>query len=90
MAKEAVVQVRMDAELKKAVEQLYKSLGTSFAEAVRIFAQQSLVEQGMPFKISKKQNKAFGMLSQYANPELICKEEGAMARAMVEKYGKGN
>ena len=37
MAKEATLQVRMDADLKEQVENLYKNMGTSFAEAVRIF-----------------------------------------------------
>lgn len=49
MAKEATLQVRMDSELKEQVELLYKQLGTSFAEAVRIFARQSVEERGMPF-----------------------------------------
>ncbi|MEZ3435919.1 MAG: type II toxin-antitoxin system RelB/DinJ family antitoxin [Lachnospiraceae bacterium] len=51
MAKEATLQVRMDLELKEQVELLYKQLGTSFAEAVRIFARQSVEEQGMPFSM---------------------------------------
>ena len=51
MAKEATVQIRMDAELKEQVELLYKNLGTSFAEAVRIFAKQSVQENAMPFMI---------------------------------------
>ena len=42
MAMESTLQVRMDSALKAEVEALYKSLGTSFAEAVRIFAQQSI------------------------------------------------
>lgn len=49
MAKEATLQVRMDSELKEQAELLYKQLGTSFAEAVRIFAKQSVEERGMPF-----------------------------------------
>ncbi len=49
MAKEATLQVRMDAELKEQAEILYKQLGTSFAEAVRIFARQSVQEKAMPF-----------------------------------------
>ena len=49
MAKEATLQVRMDADLKRQVEELYKKLGTSFAEAVRIFAKQSIAEEGLPF-----------------------------------------
>ena len=51
MAKEATLQMRMDAELKEEAEQLYKDMGTSLAEAVRIFTRQSVQEQGMPFRI---------------------------------------
>lgn len=49
MAKEATLQVRMDSELKEQVELLYKQMGTSFAEAVRIFAKQSVEDRAMPF-----------------------------------------
>lgn len=51
MAKEATLQVRMDADLKEQAEELYKKLGTSFAEAVRIFARQSVQEKAIPFVI---------------------------------------
>lgn len=54
MAMESTFQVRMDSELKAQVEALYRSLGTSFAEAVRIFAQQSLRDGGMPFRPTLK------------------------------------
>ena len=47
MAMESTLQVRMDSALKTEV-------GTSFAEAVRIFAQQSIREGGMPFTPSLK------------------------------------
>ena len=54
MAMDATVQIRMNSELKAQVEELYHDLGTSFAEAVRIFAQQSLREGGMPFRPALK------------------------------------
>lgn len=54
MSMDATVQVRMNRELKAQVEELYRSLGTSFAEAVRIFAQQSIREGGMPFRPALK------------------------------------
>lgn len=54
MSMDATVQVRMNGELKAQVEELYRSLGTSFAEAVRIFAQQSIREGGMPFRPTLK------------------------------------
>lgn len=86
MAKEAVYQVRMDAEMKEQVEKLYQSMGSSFAEAVRMLAAQSLFEQGLPFKPTVNRGKAFGIASKQANPNLISKEEGAFERAMVNKY----
>ncbi len=49
MAKESVLQVRMDAEVKEQAELLYKRLGTTFAEGVRMFAKQSIAENAMPF-----------------------------------------
>ena len=54
MAMDAICQIRMDGELKTQVEALYRDLGTSFAEAVRIFAQQSVREGRMPFRPSLK------------------------------------
>lgn len=54
MSMDATLQVRMDGQMKNNVEELYRSLGTSFAEAVRIFAQQSLLEGGMPFRPTLK------------------------------------
>lgn len=86
MAKEAVYQVRMDAEMKEQVERLYQRMGSSFADAVRMFAAQSLLEQGMPFKPTASQGRAFGIASARANPNLIPEEKGAFARAMVQKH----
>lgn len=54
MAMDATLQIRMDKEIKSQVEALYRGMGTSFAEAVRIFAQQSLREGGMPFRPTLK------------------------------------
>ncbi|MFR8412027.1 MAG: type II toxin-antitoxin system RelB/DinJ family antitoxin [Butyricicoccus sp.] len=46
MAMDATLQIRIDSAVKEQVEALYRSMGTSFAEAVRMFAQQSLQEGG--------------------------------------------
>ena len=54
MSMDATLQVRMDGQVKSSVEELYRNLGTSFAEAVRIFAQQSLLAGGMPFRPTLK------------------------------------
>ncbi len=54
MSMDATLQVRMNSEVKEQVEELYRGLGTSFAEAVRIFARQSILAGGMPFRPALK------------------------------------
>lgn len=54
MSMDSTLQVRMDSQVKANVEELYRNLGTSFAEAVRIFAKQSLLSGGMPFQPTLK------------------------------------
>lgn len=79
MAMESTLQVRMDKELKNEVEALYRRLGTSFSEAVRIFAQQSLREGGMPFTPSLK------TWDEFSQEEIDAKLKSSMAN-----YQKGN
>lgn len=81
MAKEAILQVRMDSELKEQAELLYKQLGTSFAEAVRIFAKQSIEDKAMPFTMhlsSSGSKRTLGIANgKYVIPDNIdeCNEE---------------
>ena len=77
MAKQAIYQVRMDEEVRDQVETLYRHLGTTFAEAVRIFAVQSIREHGFPFTPSDARGKTFGALASLADPSLIAQESGA-------------
>ena len=88
MAKEATVQVRMDSDMKEKVEALYARMGTTFSEAVRIFAAQSLLVVGMPLAMRAYPNKssAYGRLAKYGNPALREKEGEAFAKAVEEKH----
>ncbi len=72
MAMDATLQIRMNSDLKAEVEELYRNLGTSFAEAVRIFAQQSLREGGMPFRPTLKAWE--NMTAQEVNAKLLRSE----------------
>ena len=57
---EAIVEIPMDAELKRQVENFYQKRGTSFAEAVRRFARQSLREESEPEKTTASR-RSFGI-----------------------------
>ena len=88
--KEAVLQVRVNSMEKESAEKLYKNLGTSLPEAVRIFIKQSLLDEGFPFQpiVNIKNKKScFGILHEYADPKLRMKEKEAFNKAMEEKYG---
>lgn len=80
MAMDATCQIRMDGELKSQVEALYRDLGTSFAEAVRIFAQQSVREGRMPFRPSLK---TWGELSDDEISAVLSKSEQDIAEGRV-------
>ena len=88
MAMESTFQVRMDSELKAQVEALYRSLGTSFAEAVRIFAQQSLRDGGMPFRPTLKTWDE--MTAQEISAKLTKSEADIRDARMKERLAHGN
>ena len=90
MSKEAVIQIRMESELKNSVEELYRSMGTTFVEAVRIFAMQSVKQQAMPFIITNKDNDLAGSLQKYANINLISKEKDIFEKELIKRYAKTN
>ena len=73
MAMDSTLQIPMSSELKAQVEELYRRLGTSFAEAVRIFAQQSIREGGMPFRPTLKTWEE--MTAQEIGAKLVRSEE---------------
>ena len=88
MEAEVVLQVRMDKKTKDKVEKLYRDMGITFATAVRLFAKQSLVEERLPFVVSKKPVLAGGMLSKYADKTKWKKEKKALEKGIIEEYEK--
>ncbi|MBR2207738.1 MAG: type II toxin-antitoxin system RelB/DinJ family antitoxin [Synergistaceae bacterium] len=81
MSEEAVMQVRIDADLKMQAENLYRKMGISFAEAVRLFAKQSVIENAMPFVVSvPKRNVILGVANgKYVIPDDIDKHNNEIA-----------
>ncbi len=95
MSMDATLQVRMDGGFKASVEELYRSPGTSFAGAVRIFVQQRLLAGGMPFRPTLRTREYMtaeeldGRLSRAeANVWAVCSQE-ALDERVREKPGTG-
>lgn len=89
MAKEATLQVRMDATLKRQAEALFCDLGTSLPEAVRIFARQSVREQRMPFQVGRRAEGASHSAPRKM-PMLAVEEDAASAFAMFAAHASEN
>lgn len=72
MAKDALLQVRLDPQLKQEAEQLYTSMGMTLSEAVRVFLTKSLRDRKLPFTPepgpAPSELKAFGALNIFASP----------------------
>ena len=70
--KRAILQVRIREEDKQHAEHLYDAMGTSLAEAVRLFVAQSILMRKLPFQPvavrSKDGTAAYGLLKAYGDP----------------------
>lgn len=91
MTNDAMLQVRIDSELKKNAEQLFDSMGITFADAVRMFAIQAVAQQGIPFPIATpaartKKLHAGGIAHKYADISKLPLEKKAWQKAVEEKY----
>lgn len=90
MAKDAIVHVRIDPADKEAAEAIYKGMGTTLSEAIRIFVKQSVLHHGFPLypvsSSNKGRGKAQGILRMYAHRELREQEREAWIRSLSDKY----
>lgn len=75
--KRAILQVRIREEDKQHAERLYDAMGTSLAEAVRLFVSQSILMRKLPFQPvavrSKDGAAAYGLLKNMETPIVVPK-----------------
>jgi DNA-damage-inducible protein J len=58
MSKNTVINIRIDAETKQAIESLYAKFGITISDAVNIFFHKSLMEGGLPFEMKQPKYNA--------------------------------
>lgn len=51
MAKTAVISTRIDPELKRDAEQIFRELGLSTSQAITLFYKQVDLQRGLPFSV---------------------------------------
>lgn len=54
MARDGIIQVRVNTKLKQQAEALFEDLGLDMASAIRMFLKQSVMYQGIPFQVVRQ------------------------------------
>lgn len=95
----STIQVRVDDELKRKSDDLFKDLGTDTTSAIRMFLAQAVANNGFPFEI--KRAASYNPYAAMTEDELLAKLERSREQArrgnvrdaddvitdMREKYG---
>jgi len=57
MATAALVQVKLDTDVKENVSRIYENLGLDLPTAIRIFFKKSIAVGGLPFELREEKNR---------------------------------
>ena len=81
--KDTTFQVRINSEIKKAVEDIYARTGMTLTDAFNTFIQQSINVEGLPFIVTKNSREA---LKEQSVAMLMLDLKRAEERAEAEGY----
>lgn len=81
--KDSTFQVRINSEIKKAVEDIYAKSGMTLTDAFNTFIQQSINVEGLPFIVTKNSKEA---LKEQALAKLMIDLKRAEKRAEAEGW----
>lgn len=60
----STIQLRVDEDLKRKSDELFRDLGTDTTTAIRMFLTQSLAVNGFPFEIKRVNSNPYAILSE--------------------------
>jgi DNA-damage-inducible protein J len=71
MAQTTLIQVRIEENIKRKADALFSDLGFDTPTAIRIFLNQSIRREGMPFEVAKPQPNAETLLAMLEGMERV-------------------
>ena len=80
----STIQVRVDDDLKKKSDNLFKELGTDTTTAIRMFLTQAVAHNGFPFEIKRISENPYLPLSEEQLLEIECRRADPAALAIVD------
>lgn len=69
----STIQVRVDDELKRKSDILFKDLGTDTTSAIRMFLTQAVANNGFPFEIKKNSRAEYSPYDTMTEEELLAR-----------------
>lgn len=79
---EIMARVRVDDDLKKKSDELFKDLGTDTTTAIRMFLTQALAVNGFPFEIKRASANPYEVLSEVEILEKLEKSRESAEKGM--------
>ena len=84
MASSALIQVRIDEKTKQQADILFADLGFDTPTAIRIFLNQAIRREGMPFEVAKPTPNAKTLTTLLNNMELVPKTYNSFREILEE------
>ncbi len=84
MAQTTLIQVRIDEDIKRKADALFADLGLDTPTAIRIFLNQSIRREGLPFEVAKPQPNAETLAAMLNGMELVPKTYGNFREILNE------
>jgi len=84
MAQTTLIQVRVDEDVRRKADALFADLGFDTPTAIRIFLNQSIRREGMPFEVAKPQPNAETLVAMLEGMERYPKQYNSFREIMEE------
>jgi DNA-damage-inducible protein J len=84
MAQTALIQVHIDADVKRRADELFSCLGFDTPTAIRIFLNQSIQREGIPFEVAIPQPNAETLAATLESVERIPRRYGGFMEIVDE------
>ena len=84
MANTALIQVRVDEETKQKADSLFADLGFDTPTAIRIFLNQSIRREGLPFEVAKPAPNARTLVTLLNNMDIVPKTYNSFREILEE------
>ena len=82
----STIQVRVDDDLKRKSDMLFKDLGTDTTTAIRMFLTQAVANNGFPFEIRKNSRTEYNPYETMTEEETLAKLERSRKHCVEGRY----